>query len=196
MRIKQEMVYTFDELSESAKERARTWYREGAFDYEWYEATVEGAKECLAHAGFTVDRIYFSGFSSQGDGACFEGTWAAGNTLPVKAMKQHAPQDKKLHEIAGRMRDLAKANPSAFMRVKHRRHYHHEYCTAFDVESDDCQKDLKPGAEDAIIETARDAMRWIYRQLEKEYDYLNADEQVDACIRANEYEFTEEGKRA
>jgi hypothetical protein len=39
-------------------------------------------------------------------------------------------------------------------------------------------------------------MRWIYRQLEREYDYQNADAQVDENIRANEYEFYEDGKRA
>lgn len=28
-------VYQINELSEPAKEKAREWYREGAFDYEW-----------------------------------------------------------------------------------------------------------------------------------------------------------------
>jgi len=35
----------------------------------------------------------------------------------------------------------------------------------------------------------------IYRELEAEYDYQNADEQVDDTIRANEYAFDEDGKR-
>jgi hypothetical protein len=39
-------------------------------------------------------------------------------------------------------------------------------------------------------------MRWIYRQLEREYEWLMSDEQVDESIRINEYEFTEEGKLA
>lgn len=30
-------VYSFDELEDSAKEKAREWYREGALDYEWWE---------------------------------------------------------------------------------------------------------------------------------------------------------------
>lgn len=38
-------VYQFDELSEEAKEKARGWFREGAFDYEWYDSTYEDAKE-------------------------------------------------------------------------------------------------------------------------------------------------------
>lgn len=34
------------------------------------------------------------------------------------------------------------------------------------------------------------------QQLEREYDYQNADEQIDESIRCNEYEFTEDGRRA
>ena len=50
-------------------------------------------------------------------------------------------------------------------------------------------------AETALIKISRDAMQWIYGQLEKEYDYRNADEQVDDGIRCNEYLFTETGQR-
>ena len=38
-------TYTFDELSEQAKERAREWYREGALDYEWWNCTYEDAEQ-------------------------------------------------------------------------------------------------------------------------------------------------------
>lgn len=189
-RIKQETVYTFDELNDAAKECARQWFRDGAFDYEWYDCVYEDATECLKLAGFIVDKIYFSGFSSQGDGACFEGSWSAANTKPVKAMKQHAPQDKALHEIAATMREIAKRDRTASMSVKHRGHYEHSGCTEFSI---DC---VKEDTEDQIIQSSREAMDWIYKQLEREYDYQNADEQVDESILANGYEFTEEGKRA
>lgn len=36
-------VYVFDELSESAKEKAREWFREGVRDDDWYEVTYEDA---------------------------------------------------------------------------------------------------------------------------------------------------------
>ncbi len=38
-------------------------------------------------------------------------------------------------------------------------------------------------------------MNWIYRQLEKEYEYQNSDECVDENILCNSYTFTEDGKR-
>lgn len=34
MHIIETKAYRFDELTEEAKERARTWYREGGFDYD------------------------------------------------------------------------------------------------------------------------------------------------------------------
>ncbi len=34
-------VYRLDELSEAAKDNARAWYREGGFDYDWYDAVYE-----------------------------------------------------------------------------------------------------------------------------------------------------------
>jgi hypothetical protein len=190
MRIKETKVYPFDELDDKAKDRAREWYREGALDYEWWDSTYDDAKTCLALAGFTVEEIYFSGFSSQGDGACFKGSWSAADTKPVKAMRQHAPKDKELHAIAATMRRIARKQPDAAMSVKQRGHYSHEHCTEFSVDA------RTPELEEQIIETSRDAMRWIYRQLEKEYEWLMSDEQVDESIRANEYEFTEEGKPA
>lgn len=42
----------------------------------------------------------------------------------------------------------------------------------------------------------REFADWIYSRLEAEYEYQNADEQVDESIRINEYEFAEDGNRA
>ncbi len=50
-------------------------------------------------------------------------------------------------------------------------------------------------AEDAVDEALRDLARWLYRQLEREWDYLNSDEAADQAILANGYTFTAEGKR-
>ena len=39
---------------------------------DWYESTFDDAKAIGALMGMDIDGIYFSGFCSQGDGACFE----------------------------------------------------------------------------------------------------------------------------
>jgi hypothetical protein len=201
-------VFKFSELDDRAKERARDWYREGALDYEWWDCTFDDARACLALAGFNVRDIYFSGFSSQGDGAVFNGEWHANKAQPVKAMKQHASQDKKLHVIAAEARAIAKMRPDASLAAKH--HGRGYYLSADDC-SVHCAEDnpeertaaewkahgaAEAELEERIVELARDAAHWIYRQLERQYEWLMSDEQVDESITANDYEFTEEGKRA
>ena len=37
--------------------------------------------------------------------------------------------------------------------------------------------------------------RWLYRQLEREHEYLTSDEAVDESIIANDYTFTASGRR-
>jgi hypothetical protein len=49
--------------------------------------------------------------------------------------------------------------------------------------------------EDVVAEVLCDLARWLYRQLEREYEYLTSDEVVDEAIVANAYTFTEAGHR-
>ena len=50
-------VYEFEELSDSAKEKTRDWFRQGALDYEWWESTYEDAANVgLKITGFELDR--------------------------------------------------------------------------------------------------------------------------------------------
>ncbi|NCO21346.1 MAG: hypothetical protein GW905_04930 [Rhodobacterales bacterium] len=50
-------------------------------------------------------------------------------------------------------------------------------------------------AEEIVVEAIRDLARWLYRQLQAEYDHLTSDESVEDGIIVNEYTFTEEGRR-
>ena len=218
-------VYQFDELSDKAKERAREWYREGnCGDNYWSEVVIDDAAEIATMLGIYLCQtayetmggktkykptVYFSGFWSQGDGACFEGTWRAKDVQADK-LKAYAPQDKELHRIVDGLAELAKEYPDGYFSVKHRGHYSHSGCTSFDVElPNEKEEELDYGSpewktlqvklgedEDTLIQLARDFMDWIYKQLEKEWDYQNSDEQVDDAIKANEYEFLENGQRA
>ena len=192
MRTVETHVFKFDELSEAAKEKARVWYRSGALDYEWWDCTVEDAKTIGALMGFDIDKVYFSGFCSQGDGACFVGGMEYAKGC-AKAVKDYAPQDVELHRIASAWQALQARHfyklTARVTKTDHR--YSHENTVSFDVYRDGDY--AMADAEYAVKEIGRDFMRWIYRQLEKEYEYLNSDESVDETIRANEYEFTENG---
>jgi hypothetical protein len=67
---------------------------------------------------------------------------------------------------------------------------------AISVERDSpAWQDMTDDAEETVIEALRDLARWLYRQLEREYDYLSSDEAVDETIIANDYTFTDTGRR-
>jgi hypothetical protein len=209
MRTVTKTVYQFDELSDRAKERARDWLREAqASDSDWYDSVYEDAQTIGALMGIEMDQkpvklmggatrydpaIYFSGFSSQGDGACFEGryAYAKGGLAKVKA---YAPSDAYPTLVAHTLQQVqAKHGYRLTATVKHSGHYYHPGCTDIDVYKGD---DYAP---EDVAETVRAALRmfmgWIYKQLEAEDEYRNSDEQIDESIRANEYEFEPDGSR-
>lgn len=193
-RIEKIEVFTFDELSDSAKEAAREWYRQGALDYDWWDGVEELAKTAGKCIGIEIDRIYFSGFWSQGDGACFEGYYSYRKGWR-KALRSEFGGDMlaKLERFGA---ELQETQAPAFYKleatVKHQGHYSHSGCTSIDVDHED--RYATSDEEQAIKDTLRWFMDWIYECLGSEYEWLMSDEQVDEMIIANGYEFTVDGE--
>ena len=212
MRVVESCVFQYDELDDRAKERAREWYSRHVFedscDWEFvYEDAAEVAdilgidlrqrRDQLMGGGHRYEpSIYFSGFSHQGSGACFEGTYryAKGAT---KKIREYAPQDKELHRIADELQAVQrKPFYHLIASMNHTGHYCHSGCMSVNVEDrEDSYRDIGD-AEDDITQLMRDFADWIYAQLEAEYDYQTSDEAVEEAIRINEYEFDENGYRA
>ena len=200
-------VYTFAELSDAAKEKARDWWRtEESQDWHGAESVIEDA-ECVAEIlGIEFDTrtvkrmgggtrkdslVYWSGFSSQGDGACFAG-WYAYAKGSARKIREYAPQDETLHAIADALASLQRrAFYGLTTRMQHRGRYYHSGCMAVDVEY--CRA-LPEDLESGIADQMRAFADWIYRQLEKEYEYTMSDESVDESIACNGYEFDESGR--
>jgi hypothetical protein len=199
MRQKTIDLYQFDELNDKAKEKARSWYREtSADDTFWSEHILEDeAPALLKRLGYCDPKIQYRGFWSQGDGACFSGTWYSSNCKYAEVIKDYA-HDKEVARIADAFGTLLFAHPGMSASLTHRGHYPHEMSISFDVEFDAEDHDSSDDAqaEEEFIELSRDLMRWIYKTLEEAYEGANADEQVDENIRCNEYEFTIDGDRA
>ena len=200
--------FQFDELSDNAKERAREWFRSGD-DGFWSECATESIKENLVKLGFNKPTLYWSGFSSQGDGACIVGSWYASDCKPDSIISEY-PADNAWHKIAVQYAEFIGSNPSASASLVHRGHYYHEISVEItaDVplpEYDDEQertvaewRDIdakRDAAIDELCELFRDVMRECYRTLNDEYEYANSDECVDGTIRANDYEFDASGAR-
>lgn len=179
-------VCTFEELSPEHQEKALEYYRDcDTSDSFWYECVIDDAKGIAALMGIDIDHVYFRGFWSQGDGACFVGSFSYQAGM-VKAVKEHAPQDKELHAIAKQIQELHRmAFYSASGKVSHYGHYYHERSMSVDVVCDQGRV-----REEEWKDTFADVARWIYKRLEADYDYLNSDTQVREGIIANEIEFT------
>jgi hypothetical protein len=198
-------LYTFNELSNSAKERARQWWREASSDDTfWSECVIDDAKEQGRNMGLDIDKVYFRGFWSQGDGACYVGSWNANRVKVGETAKGwgDSPATKEIRRIASEFEQFAQKWPESSFTVEHRGHYSHENCTSFSVslgEEADNNEEITPEqwreAHDWIVNISRDYMRWIYKQLEKEYEYQNSDEVIDELLESNNYTFTVEGKR-
>lgn len=204
-------VYHLDELSGAAKEKARAWYREGGFDYDWYDAVYEDFQRIAEILGLRlktrVVRLYgggtrqepclwFRGFWSQGDGASFE-TFYSYQKAASRRIRDYAPQDTELHRIADALQTLQRRNfYQLHAEASHRGHYYHEYCMAISVSRESpTWQDMTADAEDVVTKALRDLARWLYRQLEREYEFQTSDEQVDEALAANEYTFTETDRR-
>lgn len=204
-------VYRLEELSDAAREEARAWYREGGFDYDWYDAVYEGFQRIAEILGISFKThsvrlygggtrqeplIWFTGFRSQGDGAAFEGYYSYRKGAAAK-IRAYAPKDAELHRIADVLQEVQQRNfYQLIAEATHRGRYYHEYCMAISVTRDShVWQDMTADAEEIVTNSLRDLARWLHRQLEREYDYLTSDEAVDESITANDYTFTEAGRR-
>lgn len=195
MKILTISTYQYDELSQKAKECAREWYREGGLDYDWWDSTYEDAKQIMELMGIDCDEIYFSGFSSQGSGACFEGSFDPAK-VRLKGIKEYAPKDKELYRICKEFHDVSREFPDLSFSIGQSGHYYHKHSVNFDFSYGEMDSSVDTSeAEERLKEASRDLMEWIYRTLEKEYEYLQSDENIVDSIRANEYEFTKDGNR-
>jgi len=47
-------VYRLDELSDTAKAKARDWYREGTLDHDWYEFVYKDFERICAVLGVSL----------------------------------------------------------------------------------------------------------------------------------------------
>lgn len=182
---------------------------------DWFDSVYAGFMVDMGLKGIRVDRIFFSGFCSQGDGACFEGRvsdWSL--FLPTVEITCLA------------VVTLAKEHWT--LTVEHRGRYYHEQSTHFDIYIPNPEDDWGYGGysfaekhtphpwdaddirtkawlalldrvdyaklEEDMQEAFRDHMRDLYKRLEKEYEYLTSDEVVWESIEANglDEELTEE----
>ena len=204
-------VFTIDELADAARETARAWYLNAGIHDDWYDYVFDDFEAICRILGITLQtsptrlygggtrerpHIWFRGFWSQGDGACYEGSYGHAQGA-AKALRAHAPQDEELHRIVDALQDAQRRNFWQLHATFHRTgRYSNATSMEIDVERDSpTWQPPTDGAEDTIVEALRDLAHWLYRQLQDAYESETSDDAVDETIAINEWTFTADGKR-
>lgn len=172
MKIIETTVYTIDELSKDAKEKARNWWKDNDELPFLSNAMHDHLLDLVKDSAITIDadslRVYYSLSYCQGDGAMFEAT---GN--------------------------FSHGGVSYCFKVKHQGHYYHE--KSYSVELWDENSDASDTNDNDELHTAFSSFyegvcsalaKYGYEYIESERD----DENVDRNLRESEYTFTIDGK--
>ena len=188
-------MYGFQELSEAAKEFAISNYCEN-LDFHFHaQGVIRDVKNCARILGVDIDAIYYSGFSSQGDGACFVGDYEY-KPRAVIAIIQHAPDDTVLQSIAV---NLQKVQKKQFYKIRAKcshtgYRYYHSGCMEVSVyHTDDQYRDIG-GFKGEVTELLRGFADWVYEQLKKEYWNQVSENAAIDYFDSNNCEFYENGR--
>ena len=168
MRTIEITAYKFDELSDSAKEKAMDWCRGGNLDYQWWDGVYEDAERIgLKITGFDLDRNRHA--TGEFD--------LAANEVAANIFKEHGKHCETYKTAEAFMQDW---QPIFNM-----------YMDENDVnyESTECEDDMQELEDDFTKSLLEDYSI----MLQNEYEYLMSDECAEENIIANNYEFDEYG---
>ena len=206
------VVYSFDELTDDAKKTARQEWVDQNRDYpyeDWWQ--FDDFVTCASLLGIEIDcedrtnpysvhnikwakpKIYFSGFSSQGDGASFVGHYRS-KPDALAAIIAHAPTDETLRDFAERLTALQVTAMLEFSDqieaeiTKSSSNYSHSMTMHVNVLAVE-----RPDSEiaDHEIKELTDILRsfadWMYGELEAQYHWHFSDECLDGELQDGEF---------
>ena len=166
---------------------------------DWWDCVESDFVEDMKKVGIEVSKLYFSGFWSQGDGACFTGRLRDTKVYLDHHHVDQFPMIRKLLEHGG----------DVWATSRHSGNYYHHMSTIISAESDTFYNVMDQPTEfhtavveqwdevlthemsefeTALTEQWRTYMQDVYGKLEEEYDRLTSDEAVWDTIEANELE--------
>jgi len=204
-------LYRLDELQADAREKALDHYRDLNTLFEWYDFLFEDFSTLCNTLGIHVDtkQIHFSGFYSQGDGSAFGATAylpALATGITKHNWKSYAPElDLDLSQCPTDRRVLKLMETEA-LDISPRIHQPRRgyYVTAelneqlpwynnHRYENIQSQLEITELWFQAVAEKLN---RYLYRNLQEEYEYQTDDAQVAEAINTNGYLFTADGESA
>ena len=205
--VEEKTEFKFEELSERAKDKAREEYTSGDYPgYDWWDDVYEdavrigqmigieiGATTHVSTKGrnYTTTNIWFCGFGSQGEGACFDGDY---RYAPNAA--KHIDQETNDEELLRIAKELTLMQLT--QRLLGLEYFtaviHAERNNSIRTEIRDWGVDeVGEPDEKTFTQLMQDFADWIYARLEDENDYLYSDEYVDERLSENDCVFDEDG---
>lgn len=211
--VEEKTEFKFSELDDAAKDKARAAHTaDGYLDHNWWDTTYTGAVRLASILGIEISStrhmgsngktyqttdIAFSGFCSQGDGACFKGNYRI--APEASALIRQETNDEVLHALADRLslmqltRKLQGLTPSTANISTSGRYSHSgamDVTVSYD-EDEDGETSYDDALDKGVTQVMRDFADWIYAQLETGYDWLHSNECVDEAL--GEEKFDESG---
>jgi len=215
----EEPTYTYTQLTPTAQETVKQWWYEHGAEHEWWDCAYEDFTEQGYKLGFVVENINFTGFHSQGDGACWSGqvdvaTWLKTHT------EDSIARDAWCALIAEEFCD------KHFL-IHFRGHYSHSNtmtCVGWDWVDENGEQDylyLKQPSifqgmhykelhnlirstdfpytdpndiEEAAFSSAKDYADELYKRLRKEYEYITSEANLIEMCEINDWRFDDEGR--
>ncbi len=176
-------IYPITELTEQQLNKAHDKFIENLPFMD--EFVIEDIKNIAKTIGIQIDKIHYSGFYSQGDGAMFTGTYQY-NPNWENDLTAYAPNEDTKDTIKTIAKNLEYDNDrkDLIATIVNRSHYYHP-CTSIMVDN----MESIPAYEVYI----RDFMRWMYERLETEYEYQMSLDAFKETALANDYHFDIDG---
>lgn len=182
---------SYADLNEAQKERAIEIMRELENQDTtpfWAENITDDWKEDLeTEYGITEAVIYWSGFSSQGDGASISTDYYIDIEKFLRKCKVWS-KFRVLHNIVAREEIHCRFDRSS-SRYSHENTVHGHVELDYNIDWTSTQEAAAERLEEFLTDTIRDLSRTLYRELDKENDYQQSDEALWATIESNEYNY-------
>lgn len=190
MKVLQTKVCEFSELSKDAKAKAVESLRDINVDYcNWHDYIIKDYTKKLEALGYRDIKILYSGFWSQGDGACYTATVDIYEWL-------------KAHKLSNKYKALFNVSKEGGIsaKISHSSLYYYSTSTSLE-ESGIWEESEKVQAQyyeiEKLILAEREQLgNELYRGLESAYNEETEDDQVINTIEANEYRFLEDGTQS
>jgi len=166
-----------EKIVENECERIEQWW-----DADWFKYDFETIAKIL---GFSVEDFNYTGFYSQGDGACFTGIWSKPDKDPVEEIKDYAPKDKVLHRLAKSVKEIDECLEWVEIERESSRYHHSNTMYVKDWECNDkCGKEYDECDEEAefVLSIAKELADWAYERLEADFKYRTSEEAVKQYI--------------